>query len=172
MAGLRRAGRRRLVAGRRVPTAALGQTSLGFIENDAPGVKRTRSLVGQVQHAMRNPPGATSRACGVQGGGFDCSGSSAWQSSPASVRAGLSSKWLAGLARRAEQDEREHGRAREAGRKGMEARSWAMCWRELGRAGKGERRKRLGQPTRLLGRFWVERRFWAELMRAWVGWVG
>jgi hypothetical protein len=88
------------------------------------------------------------------------------------VRAGLSGKRLAGLARRAEQAERERGRARETGRKGMEARSWAMCWRELGRAGKGERRKRLGQPTRLLGRFWVERRFWAELMRAWVGWVG
>ena len=32
-----RAGRRRLVAGRRVPAAALGQTSPGFVENDAPG---------------------------------------------------------------------------------------------------------------------------------------
>ena len=54
-----RAGRRRLVAGRRVPAAALGQTSPGFVENDAPGVKSTRVLVGRVQHAMRNPPGAT-----------------------------------------------------------------------------------------------------------------
>ena len=44
--------------------------------------------------------------------------------------------------------------------------------RMLVRTGKGERRKRLGRPTGLLGRFWVERRFWAELMRAWAGWVG
>jgi len=81
-----RAGRRRLVAGRRVPAAALGQTSPGFVENDAPGVKSTRALVGRVQHAMRNPPEATSRACGAQGGGFDCGGSSAWQSLPACMR--------------------------------------------------------------------------------------
>ena len=67
------------------------------------------------------------------------------------VRARLSGKRLAGLAPRAEQAERERGRAQEVGRKGMEARSWAMCWRELGRAGKGERRKRLGRPTGLLG---------------------
>ena len=54
-----RTGRWRLVAGARVPAAALGQTSLGFVENDAPGVKSTRAFVGRVQHAMRNPPGAT-----------------------------------------------------------------------------------------------------------------
>ena len=88
------------------------------------------------------------------------------------VRAGLSGKRLAGLARRAEQAERERERAWEAGRQGMEVRSWARCGRELGHAGKGERRKRLGRPTGLLGRFWVERRFWAKLMRAWAGWVG
>ena len=44
--------------------------------------------------------------------------------------------------------------------------------RMLVRTGTGERRKRLGRPTGLLGWFWVERRFWAELMRARAGWVG
>ena len=92
---------------------------------------------------MRNPPGATSRACGVQGGGFDCSGSSAWQSSPASVRAGLSSKWLAGLARRAEQVERERGRWAGCGKKkeGGRAVERRNGFELLGFAGRGRKRE-------------------------------
>ena len=89
------ASRRTAASGRRKASShgGAGSNLTGFVENDAPGVKSTRALVGRVQHAMRNPPGATSRACGAQGGGFDCGGSSAWQSSPAGVRAGLSGKW-------------------------------------------------------------------------------
>ena len=51
-----RAGRRRLVAGRRVPAAALGQTSLGFVENDAPGVKSTHMWVRGDLRAMADSP--------------------------------------------------------------------------------------------------------------------
>ena len=51
-----RAGRRRLVAGRRVPAAALGQTSPGFVENDALGVKSTRAWVRGDLRAMADSP--------------------------------------------------------------------------------------------------------------------
>ena len=72
-----------LVAGGRVPAAALSQISPEFVENNAPGVKSTRAWVRRVRRNMRSPPRVTEGLSEALGGERKGGGGSAWHDSPA-----------------------------------------------------------------------------------------
>ena len=72
-----------LVAGGRVPAAALSQTSPEFVENNAPGVKSTRAWVRRVRRNMRSPPRVTEGLSEALGGERKGGGGSARHDSPA-----------------------------------------------------------------------------------------
>ena len=72
-----------LVAGGRVPAAALSQISPEFVENKAPGVKSTRAWVRRVRRNMRSPPRVTEGLSEALGGERKGGGGSARHDSPA-----------------------------------------------------------------------------------------
>jgi len=72
-----------LVAGGRVPAAALSQTSPEFVENNAPVVKSTRAWVRRVRRNMRSPPRVTEGLSEALGGERKGGGGSARHDSPA-----------------------------------------------------------------------------------------